>query len=231
MEACPPDSPREARNDQLLDEQASSTLSRGNWWKRSLDLVAGTVATIALLPLIVSLAAIVRLDSPGPVFFRQERLGLDGIPFRMWKFRSMYHDSDDGRHRAAASAWFAAQPTAGGYKTLADPRITRAGRFLRRTSLDELPQLFNVVRGEMSLVGPRPGIAYELGHYLPWYFERQRVKPGMTGLWQVSGRDRVSAHQMMTLDVRYVRERTLWLDFKILLMTVPALMGRFPTAR
>jgi lipopolysaccharide/colanic/teichoic acid biosynthesis glycosyltransferase len=231
MEACPPDSPRDARNDLLPDERAVSTMSRSDWWKRPLDLFVGMAATVALLPLIACLAAIVRLDSPGPVFFRQERLGRAGIPFRMWKFRSMHHDSDDGRHRAAASAWFAAQPAAGGYKTLADPRITRSGRFLRRTSLDELPQLFNVVRGEMSLVGPRPGIAYELSHYLPWYFERQRVKPGMTGLWQVSGRDRVSAQQMMTLDVRYVRERTLWLDFKILVLTLPALMGRFPMAR
>src|SRR5260370_7778581 len=145
MEACPPDSPREARNDQLLDEQASSTLSRGSWWKRSLALVAGTVATIALLPLIASLAAIVRLDSPGPVFFRQERLGLDGIPFRMWKFRSMYHDSDDGRHRAAASAWFAAQPTAGGYKTLAHPRIPPAGPFLRPPTPHALPHLFHAL--------------------------------------------------------------------------------------
>jgi lipopolysaccharide/colanic/teichoic acid biosynthesis glycosyltransferase len=230
MEACPPGSPRDAHNDLLRDEQVASIAQRSGRWKRTLDLVVGTAATVTLLPLIACLAAIIRLDSPGPVFFRQERLGRDGIPFRMWKFRSMYHGSDEGRHRAAASAWFAAQPTADGYKTLADPRITRAGRFLRRTSLDELPQLFNVVRGEMSLVGPRPGIAYELNHYLTWYFERQRVKPGMTGLWQISGRDRVSAQEMMALDVRYVREHTLWLDFKILALTLPALMGRFPGA-
>lgn len=153
---------------------------------------------------------------------------MDGRPFLMWKFRSMYHRSDEQRHRAASSAWFAAQPSGGTYKSLTDPRITRVGRFLRRTSLDEVPQLFNVLRGEMSLVGPRPGLAYELEHYLPWYYERQRVKPGMTGLWQVSGRDRVSAKEMMTLDVRYVRERTFWLDFQILVLTLPALLGRFP---
>src|SRR6267142_6256949 len=99
------------------------------------------------------LALVVRLDSSGPVFFRQERLGRDGIPFQIWKFRSMFHNSDDQRHREAALAWFAAQPTSGGYKSLADPRITRVGRFLRKASLDELPQLFNVLRGEMSLVG------------------------------------------------------------------------------
>lgn len=205
-----------------------STARAQGLWTRPLDLVAGTAVTLLFLPLIAFVALVVRLDSVGPVFFRQERLGRDGRPFLMWKFRSMYHRSDDQRHRADASAWFAAQPNGGGYKSLTDPRITRVGRFLRRTSLDEVPQLFNVLRGEMSLVGPRPGIAYELEHYQPWYFERQRVKPGMTGLWQVSGRDRVSAKEMMTLDVRYVRERTFQLDIQIMLLTVPALLGRFP---
>jgi lipopolysaccharide/colanic/teichoic acid biosynthesis glycosyltransferase len=196
------------------------------WWKRPLDLTAGAVAMLVLLPVFACLAIMIRLDSPGSVFFRQERVGRDGARFRMWKFRSMYRDSDDMRHRAAAEAWFAATPTEGRYKSLSDPRITRVGRFIRRTSLDELPQLFNVLGGDMSLVGPRPAIAYELQHYLPWYFERQRVKPGMTGLWQVSGRESVSAGDMMGLDVRYVRECTAWLDFKILLRTLPALLGR-----
>lgn len=229
MEACPPDSQRDVpRQDLRSVETVPSDAYAQGLWTRPLDLVAGTAVTLVFLPLIALLALVVRLDSGGPVFFRQERLGRHGRPFHMWKFRSMYHKSDDGRHRADASAWFAAQPNGRAYKTLDDPRITRAGRFLRRTSLDELPQLFNVVRGEMSLVGPRPGIAYELEHYLPWYFERQRVKPGMTGLWQVSGRDRVSAKEMMTLDVRYVRERTFWLDLQILLLTIPALLGRHP---
>jgi lipopolysaccharide/colanic/teichoic acid biosynthesis glycosyltransferase len=200
------------------------------WWTRPLDLVAGAAATLVLSPVLACIALIVRLDSPGPVFFRQDRLGVNGRPFRIWKFRSMHHNNDDSPHRAAASAWFAAQPTDGGYKSRRDPRITRVGHLLRRTSLDELPQLFNVLSGEMSLVGPRPGIAYELEHYLPWYFERQRVKPGMTGLWQVSGRDHLSAEEMMRLDVRYVRDRTLWLDVKILVLTVPALLGRFAAA-
>jgi len=199
---------------------------REGFRQRIFDLVIGAGATIVFLPLMACLALVVRLDSSGPVFFRQERLGRNGVPFQIWKFRSMRHNSDDQQHRTAASAWFAAQPAEGGYKTLADPRITRVGRFLRKTRLDELPQLFNVLRGEMSLVGPRPGIRYELDHYQPWYFERQRVKPGMTGLWQVSGRERVSAKDMMALDVRYVRERTLWLDFRILLLTLPALLGR-----
>jgi lipopolysaccharide/colanic/teichoic acid biosynthesis glycosyltransferase len=200
------------------------------WWTRLLDLVVGTAATLVFSPLIACLALIVRLDSQGPVFFRQERVGLDGRPFLIWKFRSMHHNNDESQHRVAASAWFAGQPTDGRYKARRDPRVTRIGHFLRKTSLDELPQLFNVLSGEMSLVGPRPGIAYELDHYLPWYFERQRVKPGMTGLWQVSGRDLLSGDEMMRLDVRYVRERTLWLDMRILVLTVPALLGRFAVA-
>jgi len=228
MEACPPDAHGVIDGDAAPEGEASTaTPVAGDAWKRSLDLLIATAATIGLSPLIAVVALMVRIDSRGPVFFRQERLGRDGRPFRMWKFRSMYHNSDDGRHRDAASAWFAAQPAGNGYKSLADPRITRVGRFLRRTSLDEIPQLFNVLTGDMSLVGPRPAIAYELTHYQPWYFERQRVKPGMTGLWQVSGRDTVSAQDMMALDVRYVREHTLWLDFRILFLTVPALLGHY----
>jgi lipopolysaccharide/colanic/teichoic acid biosynthesis glycosyltransferase len=225
MEACPPDGRPELR---IHATRHANRLEC--WWKRPLDLLLGAVAALALSPLIVCLALLVRLESGSPVFFRQERIGQDGRPFRIWKFRSMYTDSDDHRHRVAASAWFAAQPTNGGYKPDGDPRVTPFGGFLRKTSLDELPQLFNVLSGDMSLVGPRPGIAYELDHYLPWYFERQAVKPGMTGLWQVSGRDRLSADAMMRLDVRYVRERTLWLDLKILTLTLPALMGRIATA-
>jgi lipopolysaccharide/colanic/teichoic acid biosynthesis glycosyltransferase len=199
-------------------------------WKRPMDLVFGSAALLGLAPLFACLALVVWLESGGPVFFRQDRIGQDGRPFRIWKFRSMYKESDDQHHRVTVSAWFAAQPSNGGYKSSGDPRITRVGGFIRKTSLDELPQLFNVLSGDMSLVGPRPGIAYELDHYLPWYFERQVAKPGMTGLWQVSGRDTLSADQMMRLDVRYVRERTLLLDLKILVLTLPALLGRFPMA-
>ncbi|TMB99298.1 MAG: sugar transferase [Chloroflexi bacterium] len=232
MEACPPDAQGvvDSAAAPTGEPSAASRLGDGTW-KRPLDVLIATAATIGLSPLIAVVAILVRIDSRGPVFFRQERLGRDGKPFRMWKFRSMYHNSEDGRHRDAATAWFAAQPAANGYKSLADPRITRVGRFLRRTSLDEIPQLFNVLNGDMSLVGPRPAIAYELSHYQPWYFERQHVKPGMTGLWQVSGRDTVSAQDMMALDVRYVRERTLWLDVRILFLTIPALLGRYSVLR
>jgi len=195
---------------------------------RLLDLVLGIVIPIALLPLMLVIALAIRLDSPGPVLYRQQRVGRAGMTFEMWKFRSMYVGSVDTNHRQAAAAWFAGNPSPGGYKAKDDARITRVGRALRRTSLDELPQFFNVIRGEMSLVGPRPAIPYELAYYEPAYFERQAVKPGITGPWQVFGRDRLAAPEMMALDLRYVRECSLALDLKILVLTLPALLGLVP---
>jgi lipopolysaccharide/colanic/teichoic acid biosynthesis glycosyltransferase len=197
----------------------------GLWWKRPLDVVLAACALLAALPLVVCIAIAIRLDSPGPALIRQPRVGRDRTSFGMWKLRSMYTDCDQSVHRQVAADWFAGQPQAGTYKTLADPRVTRVGRLLRLTNLDELPQLLNVLRGEMSLVGPRPAIEYELDHYQPGYFARLTVPPGMTGLWQVTRRDRLSAHEMMELDLRYVSELSPWLDLKILARTVPALLA------
>jgi lipopolysaccharide/colanic/teichoic acid biosynthesis glycosyltransferase len=194
--------------------------------KRLLDVSLGVMLLILAVPLMLLIAIAIKLDSAGPVFYRQRRVGRGGELFDIWKFRSMHEGSDDRNHRDAAAAWFAGVAAPAGYKSHDDPRVTRIGRMLRRTSLDELPQLFNVIRGDMSLVGPRPAIPYELAYYLPPYFERQRVKPGVTGLWQVSGRDKLAAPQMMALDARYVREQSLPLDLKILVLTVPALLGR-----
>jgi len=224
-DARPQGSDRDAIDQLSSTERSAGALHWRASWKRPLDLVVGGSTTILLLPLLAVLAVLVKMDSKGPILFRQERVGLNGARFQMLKFRSMRHNSDERAHRASAMAWFAGQTAAGPYKSLADPRVTRVGRFLRRTSLDELPQLFNVLRGDMSLVGPRPAIEYELEHYLPWYYERQMVKPGMTGLWQVSGRTQLSAGEMMALDVRYVHEVGLGLDLKILALTVPALLG------
>lgn len=195
-------------------------------WKRPLDLLVGLLLAILAAPLILALAMLVAIESRGPVFFGQERVGRLGTTFRMWKIRTMYVRCDDGPHRQAAAAWFAGQAAPGKrYKTLSDPRVTRVGRVLRKTNLDELPQLLNVLRGDMSLVGPRPAIAYELAHYEPAYMERFRVPPGMTGLWQVTRRDRLSAREMMALDTRYAHQASLWLDLKIILLTVPALIA------
>ena len=193
--------------------------------KRPMDLLVGSLLLVIASPIMVALALLIKLDSAGPVFYRQNRVGRAGRPLRLLKFRSMSVGEADGQHRALTAGWFRGDDRVRGYKSLPDPRVTRMGRVLRRTSLDELPQLFNVLSGEMSLVGPRPAIEYELAHYLPWYFERLRVLPGITGLWQVSGRDRLTAAEMMALDVQYVEKCSPWLDIKILALTGPALVA------
>ena len=193
--------------------------------KRLLDLLIGGLVLAIASPIMAALALLIKLDSPGPVFYRQDRVGRAGLPFTLLKFRSMGVGEADEQHRALTAGWFRGDDRVRGYKSLPDPRVTRMGRVLRRTSLDELPQLFNVLLGEMSLVGPRPAIDYELAHYLPWYFERLRVLPGITGLWQVSGRDRLTAGEMMALDVQYVQKCSPWLDLKILALTGPTLVA------
>ena len=198
--------------------------------RRGLDLAVAVSMLVIGAPLLLLIAAAVRLDSSGPAVFRQRRVGRDGREFLVNKFRSMCSDADPGRHRAYVQALIPnenqGQPsspagaTQGGlYKLVVDDRITRVGRFLRRTSLDELPQLWNVVRGEMSLVGPRPVIPYEVERYPSWYFARFDVKPGLTGLWQVSGRNEMSYEEMVRLDVEYARRRTFALDLSILVRT------------
>lgn len=191
--------------------------------KRVFDVCVSSGALIVLSPLIALIALFIRLGSPGPVFYGQRRIGRHGVPFTLWKLRSMHEGSSQNVHRQASQEWFRGRPT-GELKSDSDPRITWLGRYLRRTNLDELPQLANVLRGDMSLVGPRPTMPYERPLYEPWYFEREAVRPGITGLWQVSGRHHLSAPQMMGLDVRYVRDCSLWLDLKILALTIPALL-------
>jgi lipopolysaccharide/colanic/teichoic acid biosynthesis glycosyltransferase len=142
----------------------------------------------------------------------------------MWKLRTMRAGCEQATHRGAAAEWFRGGATGGSYKTLGDPRITRLGRWIRRFDLDELPQLFNVLRGDMSLVGPRPAIPYELSLYQPAYFRRLAVPPGITGLWQVSGRARLSGPEMMELDLRYVRDASPWLDLLVLARTGAAVL-------
>jgi lipopolysaccharide/colanic/teichoic acid biosynthesis glycosyltransferase len=193
--------------------------------KRCLDLVLASLMLIVLAPLMALVALLIRLDSRGPALYCQPRIGREGKPFTLWKFRSMYQASSDHPHRRQSLEWFTVSAAPDGYKNRPDPRITRVGRTLRRTSLDELPQLFNVLWGDMSLVGPRPLMPYDRPLYEPWQFERETVRPGITGLWQTSGRDRVSAQEMMTLDVRYVREWSFGLDLKILALTLPTVLA------
>ena len=201
--------------------------------KRIVDLMGSAVGLIVTAPLIALIAVAIKLDSPGPVFFRQERIGACGRRFRVWKFRTMRNGAPDAAHRELIRKMFNGQEAEAGhgngngkpvYKLVNDDRVTRVGRWLRRNSLDEVPQLFNVARGEMSLVGPRPPLTYEFEAYDHWQFDRLTVSPGITGLWQVSGRNLLTYRQMCELDLEYVRGWSLWLDLKILFKTVPVVL-------
>jgi lipopolysaccharide/colanic/teichoic acid biosynthesis glycosyltransferase len=200
--------------------------------KRLLD-VAGSAALLALLaPLFLVVAALVKLTSSGPILYRQQRVGQMMKPFRILKFRTMHQNANDAIHHQFVTSFIKSGPQAqeagrkGVFKITNDPRVTRVGRVLRKTSLDELPQLWNVLRGDMSLVGPRPPIQYEVDQYQAWH--RRRVleaKPGITGLWQVAGRSRTTFDDMVRLDLRYAKDPTLWTDVKILLATPGAIIA------
>jgi lipopolysaccharide/colanic/teichoic acid biosynthesis glycosyltransferase len=197
---------------------------------RALDIVVALPALILLSPLLLIIAATVRLESPGPGFFNQRRVGRSLKPFTIYKFRTMAAGASHDRHREFVQSLIAGaqpEPVDGNprFKLASDDRITRVGRFLRRSSLDELPQLWNVLRGDMSLVGPRPPIPYEVDHYPSHWFRRFEVKPGITGLWQVSGRCELTLEEMIDLDVAYVERRSLHLNLWILVCTLPAMLS------
>jgi len=202
--------------------------------KRMIDVLGSLLLLAILSPGFLAIAAAIKLTSRGPVLFRQKRIGEHGIPFTFLKFRSMHMNSDSSEHEeyvrqliAGQAEMKSANGNGGGvFKLTNDSRITPVGRFLRRSSLDELPQLINVLRGEMSLVGPRPPVPYEVEAYATWH--RRRVleaKPGITGLWQVHGRSRVEFDEMVRMDLRYARDCSPLLDLKILLQTPRAVMG------
>ncbi len=190
--------------------------------KRLVDLLGAAVGLLLVLPVFPLLVILIRLDTPGPVFFRQRRVGLRGRAFDCYKFRSMVVDAetrkDDLAHLNEASG--------AAFKIERDPRITGVGRFLRRSSLDEFPQLYNVLRGEMSVVGPRPQIPSEVAAYTPAQARRLQVKPGLTCLWQVSGRSHLDFEDWMELDLEYVRRRGPVFDLRILSRTIPAVIER-----
>ena len=199
--------------------------------KRASDVIVASIATILTSPLWLIIAILIKQDSRGPVLFRQERVGMDGRIFLCLKFRTMIADADDSIHRESYKQNIAGNSSANGGegekpvygKVPNDPRITRVGRWLRRSSLDELPQLINVLRGDMSVVGPRPPIPYEVHEYDIWHRKRLDMKPGITGLWQVSGRNRLTFEQMVKVDLFYIENWSIWLDLKIILLTIPAL--------
>jgi lipopolysaccharide/colanic/teichoic acid biosynthesis glycosyltransferase len=193
--------------------------------KRAFDVVVAAAMLVVLAPVMGMILVLIHLDSAGPAFYRQSRIGRHGVPFTVIKFRTMYEGTSQALHHQASLDWFEGRPQGRRYKSAADPRVTRVGRVLRRSSMDELPQLWNVLRGEMSLVGPRPLMEYERARFDGADFERESVRPGITGLWQVSGRDRLSAPEMLALDVRYARRRSTRLDLVILLRTVLVVLG------
>jgi lipopolysaccharide/colanic/teichoic acid biosynthesis glycosyltransferase len=199
--------------------------------KRALDAAGSAVLLVLLSPVVAAIAVLVKATSHGPIFFRQERIGRYGRPFRMLKFRTMYVDSDPAIHREYVETFIQsgtgrAEERRGVYKIVDDPRMTRIGHVLRRSSLDEVPQFWNVLVGEMSLVGPRPPVLYEVSKYKSWHLRRVlEVKPGMTGLWQVTGRSQTTFDEMVRLDLRYARHRSLWMDLKILAATPRAVLS------
>jgi lipopolysaccharide/colanic/teichoic acid biosynthesis glycosyltransferase len=200
--------------------------------KRTIDIMGSAFALLFLSPLLLVIAAVIKLTSRGPILFKQQRLGQYGVRFTFLKFRSMDSRSDAKIHRDYTRQLISGkvnhqQPddSRGVYKIKDDPRVTWFGRFLRKTSLDELPQFFNVLRGELSLVGPRPPIPYEVEVYDIWHRRRfLEAKPGITGLWQVDGRSRVTFDEMVRLDLKYAKTWTPWLDIKILLRTPSAVL-------
>jgi lipopolysaccharide/colanic/teichoic acid biosynthesis glycosyltransferase len=198
-------------------------------WQRRLDVVCSLLGLIVLAPVFILTAVFIRLVSPGPVFFKQVRVGRGGRPFVLWKFRTMAVDADSAVHQNHVAGLI--RSTAGHNAAAAkpmtkldnDPRVIPLGGVLRRTCLDELPQLINVLRGEMSLVGPRPPIPYEVEDYQPWQKRRLDAVPGLTGLWQVSGKNRLTFEEMVRLDIQYGRRKSFWMNVKIMLRTPRAI--------
>lgn len=213
--------------------------------KRCLDVTLSTVLLMLLSPVLLTIAILIKLDSPGPIIFSQKRIGArrrmhegqvgwEVEPFHFYKFRSMVHNADPALHRAYVQAFIrndqgAMAELQGGEtevrKLVRDPRITRVGAFIRRTSLDELPQLWNVLKGDMSLVGPRPALQYEVDEYEPWHRQRLETLPGITGLWQVTARSSAAFDDMIKLDIAYLERQSLWLDLIILIKTPLAVVS------
>jgi lipopolysaccharide/colanic/teichoic acid biosynthesis glycosyltransferase len=234
--------------DDQADSSWGSRLSQR--FKQASDFVVAAILVALASPLFLITALFIKVTSPGPVFYVQERIGKSGLPFRFYKFRTMRHDCDDSSHRDFARNFIqgsgtngngngskaaAGEPRDGGktaktngkatiYKMTADPRVTSIGKLLRRTSLDELPQIINVLRGEMSMVGPRPPVPYEVEHYQEWHKRRLSAKPGITGLWQVSGRSSVPFDEMVLLDLYYIENRSTAMDLRIMARTLPVMV-------
>jgi lipopolysaccharide/colanic/teichoic acid biosynthesis glycosyltransferase len=196
-----------------------------------LDICCILAALPALVPLMLLIALAIRFASPGPIFFIQKRIGYKGRPFNFLKFRSMHVNADTGMHRQYVNQLIRSGAPMVKLDDRQDPRLFAAGRILRATGLDELPQLINVLRGEMSLVGPRPCIPYEFDDYASWHKRRCEGLPGLTGMWQVEGKNRTTFEEMVWLDLLYLSRRSLWLDLSIIARTIPALVAQARKSR
>ena len=193
-------------------------------WKRTLDIVSSLAALPVLLPLVTIIALITKVSSPGPILFKQPRVGLRGKQFLCYKFRTMKMNADTSAHKAYLNQLIGTNAPMVKMDAKKDSRLIPGGWLLRATGLDELPQIINVLRGEMSLVGPRPCIPYEYENFTVRQKQRSASVPGLTGLWQVSGKNNTTFSEMIRLDIKYATDKTLWLDLKIMLLTLPALL-------
>jgi lipopolysaccharide/colanic/teichoic acid biosynthesis glycosyltransferase len=196
------------------------------FWKRSFDILFASMGLLFLSPLFLLISILIKIVSPGPVFFKQERVGYGGKKFILYKFRTMKHNTDTSIHQNYLSGLINAEDCFKGTNACTvmkkienDSRIIPFGNFLRCTSIDELPQLINILAGEMSIIGPRPPITYEVDQYQNWFRDRFDIVPGLTGLWQVSGKNNLTYHEMIRLDIQYIRTQSFRLDLKILLLT------------
>ena len=191
-------------------------------FKRVFDIAIGSVIVVLLIPILPLVALMIKLDTRGPVFFKQDRVGQNGKIFKFYKFRSMVHRAEEGIDGLNRDN----EQEGPVFKIRSDPRITSVGRFLRRSSLDEIPQMFNVLKGDMTIVGPRPPLPGEVANYQPWHMSRLAVKPGITCLWQISGRSHIGFNEWMRLDIEYLKTRSFKTDLLIFLKTIPAVIGR-----
>lgn len=205
--------------DELIMKDSSRIVYR--FIKRTIDIIFSILGLVLLSPLLIIVAIIIKIDSKGPVFFAQERVGYKGNHFKMYKFRSMVLNAEELKEKLQEKNEMSGPM----FKMKDDPRVTKIGKFIRKTSIDELPQLINVLLGQMSLVGPRPSLPKEVEKFETWMLERLNVKPGLTCYWQVSGRNDIDFEDWMKLDIKYVNERNLWIDIKLIFKTVFVLFG------
>lgn len=204
-----------------VESESSVEFSLYEAIKRLIDIICSFVGILVLSPLFIIIAIIVKFTSKGPVFFSQKRVGKNGKEFAMYKFRSMVVNAEELKEKLATQNEMSGPM----FKMKDDPRVTKVGKFIRKTSIDELPQLWNVLKGDMSLVGPRPSLPKEVAQFDKWMHKRLEVKPGLTCYWQVSGRNNIDFEDWMKLDIKYVDERSTWIDIKLIFKTVGVLFG------